>query len=72
MQPRQSTWIYCNVYYPQILRVQNKIRIHFRIEMCMAVVKSHSTQLTIVTYLLYVLIYDEVGAKFSIKLKIKN
>jgi hypothetical protein len=38
----------------------------------MAVVKSHSTQLTIVTYLLYVLIYDEVGAKFSIKLKIKN
>jgi hypothetical protein len=37
----------------------------------MVAVKSHGTELTIVMYLLYVLIYDEVNAKFSIKLRIK-
>jgi hypothetical protein len=37
----------------------------------MVAVKSHGTELTIVMYLFYVLIYDEVDAKFSIKLRIK-
>jgi hypothetical protein len=37
----------------------------------MVAIKSHGTELTIVMYLFYVLIYDEVDAKFSIKLRIK-
>jgi hypothetical protein len=39
----QSTWVYGEVDDLWILRAQNKIRIYFRIEMCMVVVKSHST-----------------------------
>jgi hypothetical protein len=39
----QSTWVYGEVYDPWILKAQNKIRIYFRIEMCMVVVKSHGT-----------------------------
>jgi hypothetical protein len=39
----QSTWVYGKVYDFWILRAQNKIRIYFRIEKCMVVVKSHST-----------------------------
>jgi hypothetical protein len=63
---------YAKVYDLWILKSQNKIIIYFRIEMCMVVIKSRSTLLTIVIYLLYVLIYDEVSAKFNIKLRIKN
>jgi hypothetical protein len=37
------TWVHGKVYDPWILKAQNKIRIYFRIEMCMIVVKSHST-----------------------------
>jgi hypothetical protein len=37
----------------------------------MVAVKSHGSELTIMMYLFYVLIYDEVDAKFSIKLRIK-
>jgi hypothetical protein len=36
----QSTCVYGKVYYLWILKAQNKIRIHFRMEICMVVVKS--------------------------------
>jgi hypothetical protein len=39
----QSTCVYGEVYDPWILKAQNKIRIYFRIETYMIVVKSHST-----------------------------
>jgi hypothetical protein len=39
----QSTWVFGKVYDFWILRAQNKVRICFRIEMCMIVVKSYST-----------------------------
>jgi hypothetical protein len=39
----QLTWVYGEVDNSWILKVQNKIRIYFRIEKCMVVVKSHST-----------------------------
>jgi hypothetical protein len=38
----QLTWVYDKVYDLWILKVQNKIRIYFRIEMCIVVVKSRS------------------------------
>jgi hypothetical protein len=39
----QSTWVYDKVDDSWLLRVKNKIRIYFRIEMCMVVVKSRRT-----------------------------
>jgi hypothetical protein len=38
----QLTWVYGKVCDLWILRVQNKVKIYFRIEMCMLVVMSHS------------------------------
>jgi hypothetical protein len=39
----QLPWVYGKVYDLWILRVQNKVKIYFKIEMCMLIVMSYST-----------------------------